>query len=195
MLIQWPVCCCMVLFSLIAYSLELSAQTPKACRSVHLWYSVDQPSQPAETNLFYNEITVEKSAPGTYFMACGFQMGYFGIQQLANGKKVVLFSVWEPGRGNDPNATPEQRRVKAMKVGNNVRVKRFGGEGTGGASPSTITTGKWVKRAGSPCSPSRPASGHSLPVIFTCHRKTAGSTWPRSRHWPAGICCEACTRL
>ncbi len=134
MTIQWPICCCMVLFSLIAHSLELPAQTPKACRSVHLWYSVDQPSQPAEANLFYNEITVEKSAPGTYFMACGFQMGYFGIQQLANGKKVVLFSVWEPGRGNDPNATPEQRRVKAINVGNNVRVKRFGGEGTGGQS-------------------------------------------------------------
>ena len=134
MLIQWPICCVAILFSLIAYSLELPAQTPKACRSVHLWYSVDQPSQPAEANLFYNEITVEKSAPGTYFMACGFKMGYFGIQQLANGKKVVLFSVWEPGRGNDPNATPEQRRVKAMKVGNDVRVKRFGGEGTGGQS-------------------------------------------------------------
>ena len=134
MSIQWPMRCVAILFSLIAGSLELPAQTPRACRSVHLWYAADPPARAAEADAFYNEITVEKSAPGTYFMACGFKMGYFGIQQLANGKKVVLFSVWEPGRGNDPSATPEQRRVKAVDVGNNVRVKRFGGEGTGGQS-------------------------------------------------------------
>ncbi len=37
-----------------------------ACRSVHLGYPA------AEGTVFYNELTVEKSAAGTYFMACGY---------------------------------------------------------------------------------------------------------------------------
>src|SRR5579863_4307691 len=68
-----------------------------ACRSVHLGFPA------AEGVAFYNEVTVDKSAAGTYFMACGFDLGYFGIQELANGKKLVLFSVWDPGQQDDPN--------------------------------------------------------------------------------------------
>ncbi|WP_442482355.1 DUF3472 domain-containing protein [Aeoliella sp. SH292] len=99
-----------------------------ACRSVHLAYSIPESSE------FYLEMKVEESAPGTYFMAAGFGGGYFGIQQLANDKRVVLFSVWEPGDQNDPSITPEDRRVKLVSQGEGVRVKRFGGEGTGGQS-------------------------------------------------------------
>ena len=61
-----------------------------ACRSVHLGYPTP------EGVAFYNEMTVEQSADGTYFMACGWGKGYFGIQELASGKKLVLFSVWDP---------------------------------------------------------------------------------------------------
>jgi endonuclease/exonuclease/phosphatase family metal-dependent hydrolase len=101
---------------------------PKACRSVHLAFPAD------EGTAFYNELTITESSPGTYFMACGSSKGYFGIQELVNGKKIVLFSVWEPGRQNNPNLAPEDRRVKEIAAGKNVRVKRFGGEGTGGQS-------------------------------------------------------------
>ena len=66
-----------------------------ACRSVHLRY------QAGEAVAFYNEVTVEHSAPGTYFCACGWDRGYFGVQELGNGKKVVIFSVWDSGQ-NDP---------------------------------------------------------------------------------------------
>ena len=112
---------------------------PRACRSVHLWW---QPAEalaaeidkPLEATAFYNELTIEKSTGGSYFMACGFSKGYFGIQELPNGKKIALFSIWEPGKQNNPNATPEERRVKEIAAGNGVRVKRFGGEGTGGQS-------------------------------------------------------------
>jgi len=99
-----------------------------ACRSVHLRYPAP------EGVAFYNELIVDESAEGTYFMACGFQMGYFGIQEIRQGRKVVLFSVWEPGRQNDRNATPEERRVKTLDQGAGVEVRRFGGEGTGGQS-------------------------------------------------------------
>ena len=99
-----------------------------ACRSVHLRYSGP------EGIAFYNEVTVEQSAPGTYFMACGFDKGYFGIQELADGKKVVLFSVWDPGGQNDPKSVSSDRQVKVIAQGDGVRVKRFGGEGTGAQS-------------------------------------------------------------
>jgi hypothetical protein len=99
-----------------------------ACRSVHLGY--DAP----EGTAFYTEMTVEKSADGTYFMAAGFRLGYFGIQELANGKKVVIFSVWDPTAGDDPKAVPDEQKVKTLHKDDGVRVGRFGGEGTGGQS-------------------------------------------------------------
>lgn len=99
-----------------------------ACRSVHLGY-------PAEESVaFYNEVVVEKSAPGTYFMVAGFNAGYFGIQELGNEKKLVLFSVWDPGAQNDPNTVKTENRVKVEFAAQDVRIQRFGGEGTGGQS-------------------------------------------------------------
>jgi hypothetical protein len=97
-----------------------------ACRSVHLGY----PAPPGVA--FYNELTVEASADGTYFMACGWGKGYFGIQELASGKKVVLFSVWDPAAGDNSAKTPPDQRVKLLDKDRDVRVGRFGGEGTGG---------------------------------------------------------------
>ncbi len=99
-----------------------------ACRSVHLGYPAP------EGVAFYNEMTVEKSADGTYFMAAGWSKGYFGIQELANGKKLVLFSVWDPTAGDDPKKVDDEKRVKMLHKDDAVRVGRFGGEGTGGQS-------------------------------------------------------------
>ncbi len=99
-----------------------------ACRSVHLGY----PAPVAVS--FYNEVAIEQSAPGTYFMVCGWSKGYFGMQELANGKKVILFSVWDPGNQDDPKSVKDEQRVKLLHQGDGVRVDRFGGEGTGGQS-------------------------------------------------------------
>jgi hypothetical protein len=99
-----------------------------ACRSVHLAYPAP------EATAFYNEVNVEASANGTYFMVCGWSKGYFGIQQLGNGKKLILFSVWDPAAGDDPKKVPEDKRVKMLHKGDGVRVGRFGNEGTGGQS-------------------------------------------------------------
>jgi hypothetical protein len=99
-----------------------------ACRSVHLGY-------PAPVgDAFHNEVQVAESHPGTYFCVCGFQHGYFGIQELDRGKKVVIFSVWDPGNQNDPNVVPEDQRVRRVFLGEGVRTGRFGNEGTGGQS-------------------------------------------------------------
>lgn len=100
----------------------------KACRSVHLGFTGP------EGELFYNEAVVQKTAPGTYFCANGFRQGYFGVQELGNGKKVAIFSVWDPGQQDNPNAVPPEKRVKLLAKGEKTRVGRFGGEGTGGQS-------------------------------------------------------------
>jgi hypothetical protein len=99
-----------------------------ACRSVHVGYTAEA------GNAFYVEATVRASADGTYFCAAGFNSGYFGIQQLANGKKLAIFSVWDKHAGDDPKKVPEEKRVKNLHKGEGVRVGRFGGEGTGGQS-------------------------------------------------------------
>lgn len=101
---------------------------PRAARSVHLGYIAP------EATAFYNEMAVEQSVTGSYFMACGFSHGYFGIQELAGGKKVVIFSVWDPTKGDDPNAVAQDRRVEILHKADDVRARRFGGEGTGGQS-------------------------------------------------------------
>ena len=107
---------------------EAAAQDKQtACRSVHLWYKAP------EAAAFYNEVTVERSAPGTYFCVCGWDRGYFGIQELGNGKKVIIFSVWDSNQ-NDRNAVEEEKRVKLLYRDEKVRIGRFGGEGTGGQS-------------------------------------------------------------
>ena len=99
-----------------------------ACRSVHLQFPAPQGT------VFANEVTVERSAPGTYFCVCGFNHGYFGLQELADGKKLIIFSVWDPGKQDDPTAVKEESRVKLVYKDDAVRVGRFGNEGTGGQS-------------------------------------------------------------
>ena len=102
---------------------------PNAARSVHLRY------QAPPSTVFYNELTVEESVPNSYFMACGFRQGYFGVQEFTPGrKKVVLFSVWDPGAQNDPRSVPTDRQVEVLYHAGDVTVRRFGGEGTGGQS-------------------------------------------------------------
>src|SRR5206468_1684187 len=96
----------MVIVAIIAIPPAGRADDPPrqmASRSVHLWYRAP------EGCAFHNELTVDRSAAGSYFMACGFNMGYFGIQELGNGKKVVLFSVWEPGKQNNAKDVAEDR--------------------------------------------------------------------------------------
>ena len=77
---------------------------------------------------------MEKSVPGSYFMACGFRQGYFGIQEQSGGRKVVIFSVWDPRHGDNPGQVPEKDRVEVLYHAPDVVARRFGGEGTGGQS-------------------------------------------------------------
>lgn len=121
-------CCLLVLLFLSTVGLADEKLKGIACRSVHLGYPGKAGTE------FYNEVTVQQSAEGTYFMVCGWSKGYFGIQEQGNGKKVVIFSVWDPTAGNDPAKVKDEDRVKMLHKHDDVRVKRFGNEGTGGQS-------------------------------------------------------------
>ncbi|XP_046445424.1 uncharacterized protein LOC124195010 [Daphnia pulex] len=102
-----------------------------AARSVHLRFQPDDEC----VDLFYNEVTVERTTSGSYFMVCGWSCGYFGIQQLTDdmkhNNKIALFSVWDPITGDDPHRVNPSDRVVVENVGCGVQVDRFGGEGTG----------------------------------------------------------------
>ncbi|MBV8605763.1 MAG: DUF5077 domain-containing protein [Pelomonas sp.] len=89
--------------------------------SVHLGFNV-----PANTEYFYSEVTVPPGQDpiGSYFMANGFNVGYFGMQVNSPTERWILFSVWNPPVGT----------TKLVASGKNVIVDSFGGEGTGGQS-------------------------------------------------------------
>src|SRR5260370_6221434 len=108
-----------ICLSIFLTPLAIAADAPRAARSAHLFYTAP------EADWFYNELTVERSTPGSYFVACGFSHGYFGMQELADGTKVVLFSVWDPGEQNDPNSVAEKDRVEILYKADDVGVKRF----------------------------------------------------------------------
>ena len=119
------------LFTAMSVSIPSSiAADPQDARSVHLWW---HPSPPASA--FYNEVKVERSTNGSYFCVCGFNHGYFGIQQGRDGNKIVIFSVWDPSNPQDLTArasdVPTVKHVQVTYCDPAVATKRFGGEGTG----------------------------------------------------------------
>src|SRR5438874_5469824 len=111
-------CCMLAILRMVAVSFACGvlmfnsraaeAEGPRAARSVHWGW----PAPDAE--IFCTSMMVDRSAPGSYFMACGWNTGYFGIQELTNGKKVIIFSVWDPSKGDNPNEVKAEERVECL---------------------------------------------------------------------------------
>ena len=120
--------CLILLFACLSSAPASEKLKGIACRSVHLGYRAP------EAKAVMNTIVVKESHPGTYFAVCGFAKGYFGIQELYNGNKVVIFSVWDPAGQQDPRKVDPEDRVKILYKDDDVRIGRFGNEGTGGQS-------------------------------------------------------------
>jgi hypothetical protein len=102
--------------------------------SVHLNYEV--PAEAGNVRWFYNEMTIPEGndVVGSYFMANGFSDGYFGIQVNSETERRILFSVWSPFKTDDPNAIPEDHKIKLLRKGQDVYSGEFGNEGSGGQS-------------------------------------------------------------
>lgn len=116
----------------VCVSSEFSTHFGRRGPSVHLNYSL--PNEKIEW--FYNEIVVpeEGDIPSSYYMACGFGEGYFGIQNNSPYPRRVLFSVWSPYVTDNPSEIPDSMRVSLVKKGANVKTNDFGNEGSGGQS-------------------------------------------------------------
>ncbi len=101
--------------------------------SVHLNYPLPEGF---DAGWFYNEVTVPpgQDVQGSYFMACGFAQGYFGMQVNSPTERHILFSVWSPFETDDPAAIPDSQRIRLLDKGPGVQTGAFGNEGAGGQS-------------------------------------------------------------
>lgn len=116
----------------VCVSPEFSAHFGRRGPSVHLGYTLPK----EDVEWFYNEVIVPKEGdiPSSYYMACGFGQGYFGMQNNSPHKRRVLFSVWSPYETDNAAEIPDSLRVVLLKKGENVKVQDFGNEGSGGQS-------------------------------------------------------------
>ena len=100
--------------------------------SVHLTYP-----QPKEVHVaaFYCEATGLEDPVATYYMACGWRRGYFGMQVNSRTERRIIFSVWDSGNeAVDRSKVAAADRTTLVAKGAGVHAGDFGNEGTGGHS-------------------------------------------------------------
>ncbi len=105
--------------------------------SVHLHYPLPKDAQ---IEWFYNEVTAVEDPVYTFYMACGFSRGYFGMQVNGPKERRVIFSVWDSGAGGnakDRSSVAPEDQVQLLAKGEGVDASVFGNEGTGGHSHLT----------------------------------------------------------
>lgn len=100
--------------------------------SVHLSYPINKGTNVAA---FYCEVTgVEETIP-TYYMACGWHRGYFGMQINSTTERRIIFSVWDSGNeAVSRSRVADSNRVTLVAKSPDVHSGDFGNEGTGGHS-------------------------------------------------------------
>ena len=107
--------------------------------SVHLMYPTEKG---AEVALFYNEVTAVEDPTATYYMACGFARGYFGMQVNSPTERRIIFSVWDAASGQsakDRSTVSGDNQTQLVAKGDGVEASVFGNEGTGGHSHVTYS--------------------------------------------------------
>ena len=122
------------LSGIAATDMHFNAKPRRNATSVHLKYPL---ADSIKAVTFYNEITVPAGADivHSYYMACGFARGYFGIQVNSPTERRVIFSVWDAGKeAVDRNKVADSNKVQLIAKGINVITDGFGNEGTGGHS-------------------------------------------------------------
>lgn len=100
--------------------------------SVHLAYKL-----PADHHYaaYYSEVTAVTDPTATFYMACGFHRGYFGMQVNSPTERRIIFSVWDSGNeAHSRDKVAAVDRVTLLAKGEGVFTGDFGNEGTGGHS-------------------------------------------------------------
>jgi hypothetical protein len=84
---------------------------------------------------FYCEVTGVETPLWTYFEACGWHRGYFGMQVNSPTERRIIFSVWDSSNeAVSRDKVGQEDRVTLVAKGKNVFSGDFGNEGTGGHS-------------------------------------------------------------
>ncbi len=124
---------------------QLLDQAVPDARSVHLRYNLPKDINLAD--LFYIEVQPgqdDTTPTGTYYCAIGYgssrrgdrqPCGYFGIQRLPNGQKMLIFSGWNKPEFPNDNPTVHWKA-------DSVKVVGFGNEGTG--ISTRLTPAAWT---------------------------------------------------
>ena len=100
-----------------AKDMHFNAKARRNSASVHLLYPLPDSLKVVS---FYNEITIPKDADvlHSYYMACGFARGYFGIQVNSPTERRVIFSVWDAGNeAVDRNKVSAENKVQLIAKG------------------------------------------------------------------------------
>ena len=122
----------LLLDGISATNAHFNLKSRRNAASVHLSY----PS-PKGTNVaaFYCEMTGVEDPVATYYMACGWHRGYFGMQVNSGTERRIIFSVWDSGsEAVSRNTVEDSNRVTLVAKGEGVNSGDFGNEGTGGHS-------------------------------------------------------------
>jgi hypothetical protein len=96
---------------------------PKAAATVNLVYDAPQ------ADIYYSEIVVENTTDNSFFVPCGWQNGYFGLQQFdGENKRAFNFAVWNAAneKGEYSNAP-----VETLFTGERCVIKRLKADGGG----------------------------------------------------------------
>lgn len=100
--------------------------------SVHLSYPNPKGEKIAA---FYCEATGIEEPLWTYYEACGWSRGYFGMQINSPTERRIIFSVWDASGGhNDRSKVSSEDQTLLVAKGEGVDTGGFGGEGSGGHS-------------------------------------------------------------
>lgn len=113
---------------------HFNLESRRNAASVHLAYPVPKDEKIA---LFYNEVTAVGEPLYTFYMACGFSRGYFGMQINSTTERRIIFSVWDAGKGQnavDRSSVAAEDQTQLLAKGEDVEASVFGHEGTGGHS-------------------------------------------------------------
>jgi hypothetical protein len=122
----------LILAGSAAQDAHFNLQPRRNAASVHLIYPLDKDTK---VEAFYCEITGLEDPIWTYYMACGWHRGYFGMQVNSLTERRIIFSVWDSGNeAVDRNKVADEDRVRLMAKGEGVYAGDFGNEGTGGHS-------------------------------------------------------------
>ena len=115
-----------------AAGIQANQKERRNAASVHLSYPHPKDVQVAG---FYCEASAQEDPVATYYMACGWHRGYFGMQVNSPTERRIIFSVWDSGNeAVSRDKVGAADRVTLIAKGENVFSGDFGNEGTGGHS-------------------------------------------------------------